>query len=178
MRRKPTEASSSPPDDSCCRESFCCSYDFFSHDCRGEHQLPMYRLYNRYNGEHLFTSSSSEAQSLISLGWTGESVAWFTPNSGNAVFRLYNRYSGDHHYTTSRDEYNSLVSLGWSGEGVGFYLTPRRQPWCTVSSTHMSLWPRTTSTTAQSEYDYLGSIGGVRRVRAGMVPLCLLMAGT
>lgn len=122
-------------------------------------QLPMYRLYNRYNGEHLFTSSSSEAQSLISLGWTGESVAWFTPNSGNAVFRLYNRYSGDHHYTTSRDEYNSLVSLGWSGEGVGFYSDSSQttmvyrlfNPYVTVATHHY--------TTAQSEYDYLGSIG-------------------
>lgn len=119
----------------------------------------MYRLYNRYNGEHLFTSSSSEAQSLISLGWTGESVAWFTPNSGNAVFRLYNRYSGDHHYTTSRDEYNSLVSLGWSGEGVGFYSDSSQttmvyrlfNPYVTVATHHY--------TTAQSEYDYLGSIG-------------------
>ena len=122
-------------------------------------QLPMYRLYNRYNGEHLFTSSSSEAQSLISLGWTGESVAWFTPNSGNAVFRLYNRYSGDHHYTTSRDEYNSLVSFGWSGEGVGFYSDSSQttmvyrlfNPYVTVATHHY--------TTAQSEYDYLGSIG-------------------
>lgn len=122
-------------------------------------QLPMYRLYNRYNGEHLFTSSSSEAQSLISLGWTGESVAWFTPNSGNAVFRLYNRYSGDHHYTTSRDEYNSLVALGWSGEGVGFYSDSSQttmvyrlfNPYVTVATHHY--------TTAQSEYDYLGSIG-------------------
>lgn len=122
-------------------------------------QLPMYRLYNRYNGEHLFTSSSSEAQNLIALGWTGESVAWFTPNSGNAVFRLYNRYSGDHHYTTSRDEYNSLVALGWSGEGVGFYSDPAQttmvyrlfNPYVTVATHHY--------TTAQSEYDYLGSIG-------------------
>ena len=84
-------------------------------------QLPMYRLYNRYNGEHLFTSSSSEAQSLISLGWTGESVAWFTPNSGNAVFRLYNRYSGDHHYTTDKSEYDYLGSIGWRKEGAGWY---------------------------------------------------------
>jgi uncharacterized membrane protein len=122
-------------------------------------QLPMYRLYNRYNGEHLFTSSSSEAQNLIALGWTGESVAWFTPNSGNAVFRLYNRYSGDHHYTTSRDEYNSLVAIGWSGEGVGFYSDPAQttmvyrlfNPYVTVATHHY--------TTAQSEYDYLGSIG-------------------
>lgn len=122
-------------------------------------QLPMYRLYNRYNGEHLFTSSSSEAQSLISLGWTGESVAWFTPNSGNAVFRLYNRYSGDHHYTTNKSEYDYLGSIGWNQEGVGFYSDGSQtsavfrlfNPYVTVATHHY--------TTSQSEYDYLGSIG-------------------
>ena len=119
----------------------------------------MYRLYNRYNGEHLFTSSSSEAQSLISLGWTGESVAWFTPNSGNAVFRLYNRYSGDHHYTTDKSEYDYLGSIGWNQEGVGFYSDGSQtspvfrlfNPYVTVATHHY--------TTAQSEYDYLESIG-------------------
>lgn len=122
-------------------------------------QLPMYRLYNRYNGEHLFTSSSSEAQNLISLGWTGESVAWFTPNSGNAVFRLYNRYSGDHHYTTDKSEYDYLGSIGWNQEGVGFYSDGSQtspvfrlfNPYVTVATHHY--------TTAQSEYDYLESIG-------------------
>lgn len=122
-------------------------------------QLPMYRLYNRYNGEHLFTSSSSEAQSLISLGWTGESVAWFTPNSGNAVFRLYNRYSGDHHYTTDKSEYDYLGSIGWNQEGVGFYSDGSQtspvfrlfNPYVNVATHHY--------TTSQSEYDYLGSIG-------------------
>lgn len=122
-------------------------------------QLPMYRLYNRYNGEHLFTSSSSEAQSLISLGWTGESVAWFTPNSGNAVFRLYNRYSGDHHYTTDKSEYDYLGSIGWNQEGVGFYSDGSQtspvfrlfNPYVNVATHHY--------TTSQSEYDYLGTIG-------------------
>lgn len=121
--------------------------------------VPMYRLYNRYNGEHLFTSSASEAQNLVSLGWSGESVAWFTPSSGTAVYRLYNPYSGDHHYTTDKSEYDYLGSIGWNPENVAFYsdgsqATPVFRlfnPYVTVATHHY--------TTSQSEYNYLGTIG-------------------
>lgn len=121
--------------------------------------VPMYRLYNRYNGEHLFTSSASEVQNLVSLGWSGESVAWFTPSSGNAVYRLYNPYSGDHHYTTDKSEYDYLGSIGWHKEGEKFYsdgsqATPVFRlfnSYVTVATHHY--------TTSQSEYNYLGTIG-------------------
>lgn len=121
--------------------------------------VPMYRLYNRYNGEHLFTSSASEAQNLVSLGWSGESVAWFTPSSGNAVYRLYNPYSGDHHYTTDKSEYDYLGSIGWKPEDVAFYSDGTQttavfrlfNPYATVATHHY--------TTSQSEYNYLGTIG-------------------
>lgn len=121
--------------------------------------VPMYRLYNRYNGEHLYTSSASEAQNLVSLGWSGESVAWFTPSSGNAVYRLYNPYSGDHHYTTDKSEYDYLGSIGWKPEDVAFYSDGTQttavfrlfNPYATVATHHY--------TTSQSEYNYLGTIG-------------------
>jgi outer membrane biosynthesis protein TonB len=121
--------------------------------------VPMYRLYNRYNGEHLFTTSASEAQNLVSVGWSGESVAWFTPSSGNAVYRLYNPYSGDHHYTTDKSEYDYLGSIGWRKEGEKFYSDGSRatpvfrlfNPYVTIATHHY--------TTSQSEYNYLGTIG-------------------
>lgn len=84
--------------------------------------VAMYRLYNPYTGEHLYTSSASELSSLDRAGWRYEGIGWYAPLESSApVYRLYNSYTGDHHYTTSLDEYNSLVSLGWSGEGVGWY---------------------------------------------------------
>lgn len=123
-------------------------------------KAPMYRLYNRYSGEHLFSSSSAEAEHLISIGWTGESVAWFTPGeSSKPVWRLYNPYSGDHHYTTDASERQNLIRLGWSDEDVGFYSDEAEatrvyrlfNPYATVATHHY--------TTSKSEYDYLGSIG-------------------
>lgn len=84
--------------------------------------VPMYRLYNPYSGEHLFTADSNEYSSLPSYGWRQEGVAWTAPQTGTApVYRLYNPYSGDHHYTADANEYASLPGAGWRQEGVSFY---------------------------------------------------------
>lgn len=39
--------------------------------------IPVYRLYNQYNGQHLFVSSESEYNSLVSQGWTGEGIVFY-----------------------------------------------------------------------------------------------------
>lgn len=39
--------------------------------------VPVYRLYNQYNGQHLFVSSESEYNSLVSQGWTGEGIVFY-----------------------------------------------------------------------------------------------------
>ena len=82
---------------------------------------PMYRLYNKWSTEHLFTSGKAEYDNLVKKGWTGEGVAWLAPTSGDPVYRLYNKWSGDHHYTTSKKEYDKCVRDGWKGEGTAFY---------------------------------------------------------
>ena len=84
--------------------------------------IPMYRLYNRWTGEHFYTSSSSERDSLKSVGWAYEGVGWTAPAAGAKVYRLYNPYvpGGDHHYTLSEAERDSLISAGWRYEGVGW----------------------------------------------------------
>lgn len=38
---------------------------------------PVYRLYNQYNGQHLFVSSESEYNSLVSQGWTGDGIVFY-----------------------------------------------------------------------------------------------------
>lgn len=83
----------------------------------------MYRLYNRYTGEHLYTASPDETVALVDVGWRYEGVGWVAPEDGVPVFRLYNPYApgGDHHYTTSAVERDSLVSEGWAYEGEGWY---------------------------------------------------------
>ena len=85
-------------------------------------EADVHRLYNRYSGEHFYTTSTEERDDLVTLGWTSEDVGWVAPKTGTApVYRLYNPYSGDHHYTMSEKEYADLEKLGWIQEGVAFY---------------------------------------------------------
>ena len=81
---------------------------------------PMYRLYNPNSGEHFYTASIVERDSVWSAGWNYEGMSWYAPKSGDPVYRLYNKNAGDHHYTTSASEKNYLVSVGWSYEGVAW----------------------------------------------------------
>ncbi|WP_368018398.1 hypothetical protein [Olsenella sp. AGMB03486] len=123
--------------------------------------VPMYRLYNPWSGEHLFTQNKSEADSLVRLGWRDEGIAWKSPSwSESPVYRLYNPYSGDHFYTMDVDEYNYLGSIGWNQEGISFYSASKEtgrpiyrlfNRWLT-QGTHLF-------TTSRSEYTQLGAIG-------------------
>lgn len=124
-------------------------------------EVPMYRLYNQWSGEHLFTASKEEYNNLASIGWTQEGVAWLSPaKSASPVYRLYNPYSGDHFYTGSESEYSHLGSIGWNKEGIAFYSADSSSGkpiyrlfnrWLT-QGTHLF-------TTSADEYRNLGSIG-------------------
>lgn len=54
-------------------------------------QVTVRRLYNRWSGEHLFTTDEREYEHLQTLGWRGEGTAWVAPASGDTVWRLYCR---------------------------------------------------------------------------------------
>lgn len=87
--------------------------------------INMYRLYNKWTGEHLFTASVDECADLEKRGWRYEGVAWRSPKeSTNKVYRLYNPWSGDHHYTTSKKEYDKCKRDGWRGEGTAWFSAP------------------------------------------------------
>lgn len=82
----------------------------------------MYRLYNKWTGEHFYSASATERDNICAAGWSYESVGWLAPTSSKTkVYRLYNKYAGDHHFTMDENEYNSLEKLGWTKEGVGWY---------------------------------------------------------
>ena len=82
----------------------------------------MFRLYNPNSGEHFYTASSAERDSLTAVGWSYEGIGWRAPEISNTpVYRLYNSIGGEHHYTTSIDERDSLVAAGWTDEGIGWY---------------------------------------------------------
>lgn len=83
---------------------------------------PMYRLYNKGTGEHLYTADTNERDELSTKGWNYEGIAWQAPkNSNQPVYRLYNNNGREHHYTTSDSERDSLVEAGWIYEGIGWY---------------------------------------------------------
>ena len=89
--------------------------------------ITMYRLYNRWTGEHFYTASAAERDSLKNVGWTYEGTGWTAPAKGDKVLRLYNPYveGGDHHYTLDEHEYNAFEKLGWRREGLGWYSAPK-----------------------------------------------------
>ena len=82
----------------------------------------VYRVYNKKTGEHFYTTSAGERNSLVSKGWRDEGTGWIAPTtSSTPVYRVYNSRAGDHFYTTSLGERNSLIKLGWRDEGIAFY---------------------------------------------------------
>ena len=90
---------------------------------------PMYRLYNPNSGEHFYTGSIQERDTLIIAGWQYEGIAWNAPtNTGDPVYRLFNPNSGDHHYTMSAEECDNLVAVGWIYEGIAWNSAPVNHP--------------------------------------------------
>ena len=83
----------------------------------------MYRLYNPYTHEHLFTTDLSEKDNLVFLGWRFESVVGYVGMHGEkgGVYRLYNPTTGEHHYTMKDDELALCTAAGWVNEGVKFF---------------------------------------------------------
>lgn len=84
--------------------------------------LGMYRLYNPWTGEHLFTTSKKERDDLVSKGWRFENAAIRVHTQlGDPVYRLLNPWTGEHHYTTDAKEVEQDVQAGWKNEGIAFH---------------------------------------------------------
>ena len=82
----------------------------------------MYRLYNSWTGEHLFTINPQEKDNDVAAGWTFEgTVGKALLEKGDPVYRLLNPTTGEHHYTMAQDEVKNCVAAGWKDEGVVFY---------------------------------------------------------
>lgn len=81
------------------------------------------RLYNPHSGEHFWTESQTEKNSLTKSGWHYEGVAYVLTSSKNKapIYRLYNKKTGCHMYTDSSYERGVMTKTGWSYEGVFGY---------------------------------------------------------
>ena len=84
-------------------------------------ETPIYRLYNRINGEHLYTTSLNEKTVLYEEhGWGYEGIGWFAPDSGTPVYRLYNAGLQNHLYTSDTNEVQVLTRYhGWVPDNNG-----------------------------------------------------------
>ena len=84
----------------------------------------VYRLYNPNAGEHHYTLSTVERDSLIAAGWNDEGIGWRSdPAQRVALYRVYNpnEYANNHHYTKEAGERDILLSKGWQDEGTAWY---------------------------------------------------------
>ncbi len=127
-----------------------------------DESTPVYRFYNSISGDHLYTTSEAEKETLRNSGWTYEGIAFYSLNNSNssaAVYRVYNPYSGEHHYTKDMSEYTYLQTIGWQDEGLSFYAKTIGEnpvyrlfnPYANNNTHHY--------TNSLSEYSYLTSIG-------------------
>ena len=94
--------------------------------------VPVVRMYNKWTGEHLFSTNALEVADLEARGWQNEGTYWkalavpteteHTDNNNYMpVYRLYNPFTSDHLYTTDLVEYTNLMAAGWRGEEIKFY---------------------------------------------------------
>ena len=126
--------------------------------------VAMYRLYNPFNREHLYTESENEKNVLSTkYGWKYEGIAWYAPEKSNTpVYRLYNPVLRDHHYTTDKHEKDVLsTKYGWKYEGIGWYSDDNKTvpiyrvfcPFITSGSHHF--------TAGKNEVKHLISVGWI-----------------
>jgi hypothetical protein len=94
--------------------------------------IPVYRLWNKKSGEHLYTADSNERDTLVALQWgINEGVKWNsllnadTVTDATPVYRVFNQKSGEHLFTKDQNEANTLITkfsdLGWKNEGICWY---------------------------------------------------------
>ncbi len=86
---------------------------------------PFFRLLNTQSGEHFYTQSTLERDTLLGAGWSGEGEIGCIANAAvcDAVtlFRLVQPY-GKHMFTTSTVERDALLAAGWMLEGPAGYV--------------------------------------------------------
>ena len=89
---------------------------------KAETTVPIYRLYNPDNGEHLYTTDANETRVLYEEhNWGYEGVAWYAPSgTGTPVYRLYNPVLCNHLYTTDTNEVHVLTTTTeWISDNNG-----------------------------------------------------------
>ena len=82
--------------------------------------MPVYRMYNPRNGEHLYTTDAHEVDVIYrTQGWGKEGIGWYSSKSGIPVYRLYSPKFDNHLYTSDKNEMKIITSkYGWVFDNV------------------------------------------------------------
>ena len=82
--------------------------------------VPVYRMYNPVNGEHLYTADAHEVDVIYrTQGWGFEGVGWYSSKSGTKVYRLYSPKFNNHLYTSDENEMKIITSkYGWVFDNI------------------------------------------------------------
>ncbi|KGH34348.1 hypothetical protein [Lactococcus cremoris] len=96
-------------------------------------KIPVYRLYSKNSGEHLYTTSDYEVNQLKTYGWANEGIVFYDASHYGSrqavgISRLYNPRSGQHFYTNNSEEAASLIKLGWNDEYTAFVFSSPLPP--------------------------------------------------
>ena len=84
-------------------------------ETRYEDLIPVFRMYNPGNGEHLYTTDAYEAKVIyVEQGWGFEGIGWQSSTEGVQVYRLYQPQLGNHLYTSDLHEIDVITKTqGW-----------------------------------------------------------------
>ncbi len=86
--------------------------------------IPVYRLFNRNNSTHFYTSNLVEKDSLIGNYFNYEGVAYNAPVAGDqSLYRFHVSRTGSHFYTASSIEKDNIISnpaWGYTYEGIAY----------------------------------------------------------
>ncbi len=77
----------------------------------------VYRLYNTWSHEHLYTANLDEYKARVADGWNGEGVGFVAPEDGSdqvdgQVYRFFNPNNKEHLYTKDSAEVERLKAIG------------------------------------------------------------------
>ena len=93
--------------------------------------VPLMRFYEAASGDHYYTTSQTDANRTIALGYRKEvniGYAYAPDTTANsltraALLRAYNTATKQHFYTTNATEFdNLLIQQDWSDDGIAAYL--------------------------------------------------------
>jgi RHS repeat-associated protein len=93
---------------------------------------PFYRLFKAgvstspAADDHFYTASETEKQTVLSLGYTYEGIAFYVYTAAGTgripLYRLLHNTTHIHVYTTSASEYNGASAATWTKEGIVGYV--------------------------------------------------------